>query len=311
MTTTILTMFKPTNWLSWLFRPVQWLWLYRGHSTYTQTSRFTRVLIISWRVLLLAMLLDVFYVWSIWPNFAALRRGDIPKSQFIQAYQVEARHDDDMPPLKWQPVAPQKIPAIIKRAAVVGEDAHFYSHSGIDIEALFDAMDRNITLRKWKYGASTISQQTVKNLYFSSDRTLFRKWHEMLLTLGMEHQLSKDRILDVYLNIVEFGEGIFGIEAAAHHYYGIAAADLNERQAAELIASLPAPKRDNPATRTKIFTRKANAIYRWLHPENGEQPGPLPDEFDFFNDSAEFGPTKSSHNPLPYRRAYGNPAHTT
>jgi monofunctional glycosyltransferase len=309
MTTAILTMLKPTSWLTWLLRPLQWVWFYR-RPAYPKPALFWLVVIFSWRALLLILLVDTVYVWSIWPNFAALRRGEIPKSHFIQSYQSEARHDDDMPPLKWQPIAGHKIPAFVKRAAVVGEDARFYTHSGIDTEAIIEALDRNITLKKWKYGASTISQQTVKNLYFSPDRTLFRKWHEMLLTLGMEQQLSKDRILNTYLNIVEFGEGIYGIEAAAQHYFGIAAADLNERQAAELIATLPAPKRDNPARRTKVFTRKANAIYRWLHPENGEPPGPLPDEFDFFNDSEEYSPIKSNHAPL-YHRTYGNPTHTT
>lgn len=310
MTTAILTMLKPTNWLSWLIRPMQWVWLYRQRPAYPRPALLWRGLILGWRVLLLTLLVDVFYVWSIWPNFDALRRGEIPKSSFIQAYQLEARHDDDMPPLKWQPIPSQKIPAVVKRAAVVGEDARFYSHSGIDTDAIVEALDRNIALKKWKYGASTISQQTVKNLYFSPDRTLFRKWHEMLLTLGMEIKLNKSRILDIYLNIVEFGEGIYGIEAAARHYYGVDAADLTERQAAELIATLPAPKKDNPTTRTKTFTRKANAIYRWLHPESNEHPGTLPDDFDLFNDSAELTPRKSDRSPQ-LHRVYGHPSHTT
>ncbi|MBI3560874.1 MAG: monofunctional biosynthetic peptidoglycan transglycosylase [Gammaproteobacteria bacterium] len=249
-------------------RPLRWLWIYRGHAPQPPPWLW-RIFIYLWRIMLLIALLDAAYVWTIWPDFDSLRRGPIPKSHFIQAYELEARFDDDMPRLKWQRIPAQSIPAFVKRAAIVGEDARFYSHNGIDTEAIADALDKNLSLHKWKYGGSTISQQTVKNLYFSSDRSLLRKWHELLFTLGMEHSLSKERILEIYLNIAEFGEGIFGIEAAAQHYYNTSAANLSERQAAELIATLPAPKKDNPTIHNKAFVRKANAIYRWIQPGAG------------------------------------------
>lgn len=309
MTVLTYALFNPQHWLGWLFQPFKWLWLYRRpRPDARKPALIWRTLIIAWRCVILLALVDAVYVWSIWPNFDKLRTGPIPKSRFIQSYEQDARYDDDLPKLKWQRVTSNTIPRHVKRAAVVGEDAHFYSHFGIDTEAIVDAMDRNFSLKRWKYGGSTISQQTVKNLFFSPKRSLFRKWHEMLLTFGMESKLSKDRILEIYLNIAEFGEGVYGIEAAAQHYFGVPASALSERQAAELIATLPAPKKDNPATRTNMFNRRANAIYRWVRPAP-EQP--VPDDqdiFDLFDSGVTTAQPKSGTGSLLGRKP-GHPAH--
>jgi monofunctional biosynthetic peptidoglycan transglycosylase len=109
-------------------------------------------------------------------------------------------------------------------------------------------------------GASTISQQTVKNLFLSPDRSLIRKWHELLLTLLMEQMVDKKDILATYLNIVEFGKGIYGIHAAASHYYGLAPAQLSREQMIALAASLPSPKKSNPTTRSRFHTNRINKI---------------------------------------------------
>lgn len=260
-----LLLLHPRKLLSLLVLPLKWLWWYRVREpAKTKSALLWLSLRWVWRAMVILFVLDLMYIALIWPNWAKLATGDVPKSKFISAYEQRAAKSRKLPLLKWQRIPDAWIPAHVKRAAIVGEDARFYSHHGVDVDALLDAFDRNYALKKWKYGASTISQQTVKNLFFSSDRTFLRKWHELLLTLGMERKLSKDRIMEIYLNIAEFGEGIYGIEAAAQYYFGKTAVSVNEHEAAELIATLPAPKKDNPQTRTRTFNRKASAIYRWM-----------------------------------------------
>jgi monofunctional biosynthetic peptidoglycan transglycosylase len=158
------------------------------------------------------------------------------------------------------------IPKSMVRAVIVAEDSRFYEHEGVDFEALKDAMEFNLSEQRMVYGASTISQQTVKNVFLSSSRNPLRKWHELLLTLGMERNLSKRRILEHYLNLAEFGRGIYGVDAAARYYWGIPAARLSSRQAMELAATLPSPVKNNPRTRTKSFRNRVKRIrrYFWL-----------------------------------------------
>lgn len=227
-------------------------------------TRIARVLRWSWRLLLILLILDIFYLMTIWPDWHQFGHGRALRSQFIISYQQQHKQDRRLPPLRWRPVADDGLPRDLRRAVVIGEDSRFYHHHGIDLEAFRDAMDTNLELMKFKYGGSTISQQTVKNLYFSSARNPLRKWHELILTLAMELNVSKRRILTAYLNIAEFGEGIYGAEAAAEYYWHIPAGLLNERQAAELAATLPSPRQNNPQTRTRYFIQRAERIYGWM-----------------------------------------------
>ena len=150
------------------------------------------------------------------------------------------------------------------RALIVAEDARFYSHSGIDTDALQEVMEYNLSKKRFIYGGSTISQQTIKNIFLSPSRNPFRKWHEFVLTIGMERNLSKQRILALYLNIVEFGRGIYGVNAAAQYYWGIPASQLSVRQAVELAATLPSPVKHNPKNRTKTFLKRVKKIGRYF-----------------------------------------------
>jgi len=224
----------------------------------------------SWRLLLVFLVLDLFYLLSIWPNWHQFGYGKALRSQFILSYQQQHRQDPKLPPLRWTPVSGDNLPRDLRRAVVIGEDARFYHHHGIDLLAFADAMDTNLELGEFKYGGSTISQQTVKNLYFSSSRNPLRKWHELILTLAMELNVSKHRILSTYLNIAEFGEGIYGAQAAAEYYWHIPASELSERQAAELAATLPSPKQNNPQTRTRYFLQRAERIYGWMLKQDQE-----------------------------------------
>ena len=150
------------------------------------------------------------------------------------------------------------------RALIVAEDANFYWHGGIDFEAFQAAMEHNLEEGRFIYGGSTISQQAVKNLFLTPSRNPLRKWHELVLTIAMERNLKKNRILELYLNVVEFGRGIYGVEAAARHYWGVSAQQLTRYQAIQLAASLPAPTSHNPSTRTRFFNRRLKKINRYF-----------------------------------------------
>ena len=137
----------------------------------------------------------------------------------------------------------ERISAHLKRAVVAAEDARFLDHEGFDWEAITKAMQKNEQRGKVVAGASTITQQLAKNLFLSGSRSWLRKAQEAAITWMMERTLSKRRILEIYLNVAEWGEGIFGAEAAARHHFGIPAAALAPEQAAWLAAILPSPKR--------------------------------------------------------------------
>jgi monofunctional biosynthetic peptidoglycan transglycosylase len=140
----------------------------------------------------------------------------------------------------WVPY--DRISPALKRAIVVAEDARFAEHEGFDWEAIEKALEKNRKKGKVVAGASTISQQLAKNLFLSPDRTPWRKGQEALITVMIEQLMSKRRILEVYLNVIEWGDGVFGAEAAARHYYGTSAAALGPEPAARLAAIVPRPR---------------------------------------------------------------------
>lgn len=205
------------------------------------------------RILLALLVFDVGYLVGIWPDWTRYKKDPIPASKFIEKYRKDVQGHPELPPLRWRPISINKLPEHLLRAVIVSEDARFYSHSGFDPDAFLDAMEYNLTKKRVVYGGSTISQQTVKNMFLSSSRDPFRKWHEIVLTFFMERHLSKRRILELYLNAAEFGKGIYGVEAAARHYWGVSAAELTQDQSLELASTLPAPTKHNPETKTAFF----------------------------------------------------------
>src|SRR6185436_5365748 len=140
----------------------------------------------------------------------------------------------------WVPYA--RISPHLKRAVVVAEDARFAEHEGFDWDAIEKAMEKNRKKGKFVAGGSTISQQLAKNLFLSADRTPWRKGQEALITVMIEHLMDKRRILEIYLNVIEWGDGVFGAEAAARHSYGTSAAALGPEPAARLAALVPNPR---------------------------------------------------------------------
>ena len=134
----------------------------------------------------------------------------------------------------------------LEHAVVAAEDARFYQHNGIDFEAIEQSARGNRRHKPFSRGGSTISQQLIKNLFFTTHRLVLRKLLEVPLTWTAEMILPKRRILELYLNVAEWGPGVFGAEAAAQHHYGVSAARLNREQAARLAACLPAPRVRKP-----------------------------------------------------------------
>lgn len=217
-----------------------------------------------WKIVLLVIVMDAGYLIGIWPNWKLYAEGPVLQSNFIRSYISKHYQHRDWPSLRWQPISINNIPKHMIRALIVAEDARFYSHSGIDTDALKEAMEYNLSKNSFIYGGSTISQQTIKNIFLSPSRNPLRKWHEFVLTIGMERNLSKKRILTLYLNIVEFGRGIYGVDAAAQYYWGIPALELSVQQVVELAATLPAPTKHNPNTRTKFFLKRVKKIGRYF-----------------------------------------------
>jgi len=135
-----------------------------------------------------------------------------------------------------------KISTNLKRAILVAEDDKFVDHEGFDWEGIQKAMDKNQKKGKVVAGGSTITQQLAKNLFLSGERSIYRKGEEALITVMMEWMMDKERILEIYLNVIEWGDGVFGAEAASRHYFGVGANQLTAEQAARLAAMVPRPR---------------------------------------------------------------------
>lgn len=151
-----------------------------------------------------------------------------------------AGDDSDDIIYKWIPLS--KISPLLQQAVVLAEDDQFFEHNGVDVEAVKKAAEVNWKRKRFSRGASTISMQLARNLYLSPHKSIFRKLKEVLIALKLDRELPKERILEIYLNVAEWGEGIYGAEAAAEHYFGVKARDLSRHQAAFLAAILPRPR---------------------------------------------------------------------
>jgi monofunctional biosynthetic peptidoglycan transglycosylase len=161
---------------------------------------------------------------------------------------------------KWVPY--NRISVHLKRAIIASEDSNFSEHEGVDWEALQKAYEKNARKGKIVAGGSTITQQLAKNLFLSGQRSYLRKAQEFIITYMLEFLMDKERIFEIYLNVVEWGNGVFGAEAAAQHYYGIPAASLGPAQAAQLAVMLPNPRFFDRNRGSGYLARRTNVILR-------------------------------------------------
>jgi len=197
-----------------------------------------------------------------YPGVAGLKKKQPGKTAFMKYREEEwlKRGKKRKIQQQWVPLS-QVSPYAIK-AVIIAEDDKFWSHEGFDFAAIQKALEEDIRKKKLKTGGSTISQQLAKNLYLSPSKNPVRKIKEAILTWRIERNLSKRRIIELYLNVAEWGEGLFGIEAAARHYYGKPAVALTAEEAARLAVVLPNPRKYNPAGEGRYVERRSEAIYR-------------------------------------------------
>ncbi|RZI41677.1 monofunctional biosynthetic peptidoglycan transglycosylase [Herbaspirillum sp. HC18] len=161
---------------------------------------------------------------------------------------------------KWVPY--DRISNHLKRAIIAAEDSHFSEHEGVDWEAMQKAYEKNTKKGKVVAGGSTITQQLAKNLFLSGERSYLRKAQEVVITYMLEYMMDKERIFEIYLNVVEWGVGVFGAEAAAQHYYGISAAQLAPAQAARMAVMLPRPRFYDKNRGSTYLARRTDLILR-------------------------------------------------
>ncbi len=194
-----------------------------------------------WLVLLpvaAVLLLQLYFFVQIWwwvdhnPSSTSFMRQ---QEAIIQEKKPTAR-------LKYTWVPYERISGNLKRAIIASEDSHFSAHEGVDWNALEKAYEKNTRKGKTVFGGSTITQQLAKNLFLSGQRSYLRKGQELIIAYMLEFWMDKERIFEIYLNVVEWGTGVFGAEAAARHYFNVSAAGLSASQGARLAVMLPNPR---------------------------------------------------------------------
>jgi monofunctional glycosyltransferase len=230
------------------------------------------------------------YIYLTLPDVRALRTATPSSTAFMElrAREAHAHGKPDARDWRWVPYA--RISPSLKRAVIVTEDSAFWQHEGIDYEQLRESMETNWERGEFARGASTITQQLAKNLYLSPSKNPIRKVKELLITRRLEAELSKQRILELYLNAIEWGDGIWGAEAAARRYFGKGAADLSPAESALLAAAITNPHILDPGHPSARLRRRQQMIMRRMGAvtpppvivepgvaPGGLQPSPVPD----------------------------------
>lgn len=243
-----------------------------------------------WTKVLFLILLGAIGVWLLYevitfPSISKLRTENPTTSSMIEYRLSEARAEgkEGKKDMIWTPM--EQISPNLQRAVLAGEDARFFEHNGFDWDAIQKAWDEAVKegekeakeegdydpndwippMPNFKRGASTVTQQLAKNLFLSEDRNFLRKGREAVYTYFLERELSKKRILEIYLNVIEWGDGIYGAEAASRYYFKKSASQLTEQEAAYLSAMIPSPLNVfNPKKNLKRVQRRQKAIQRGM-----------------------------------------------
>ena len=244
-----------------------------------------------WTKILFLIFAGAVGVWLLYeivtfPSISRLRTENPTTSSMIE-YRISEAKSEGREPRKfmiWTPI--EQISPNLQRAVLAGEDSHFFQHNGFDWDAIQSAWDEAVRegekeakeegdydpndwippLPSFKRGASTVTQQLAKNLFLSEDRNFLRKGHEAVYTYFLERELTKKRILELYLNVIEWGDGIYGAEAASRNYFKKSASDLTRDEAAFLSAMIPSPLNVfNPNKNRKRVVRRQRVILRGMN----------------------------------------------
>jgi monofunctional biosynthetic peptidoglycan transglycosylase len=208
----------------------------------------------------LLLCLYIGYEWLTFPDTALLARTNPQTTAWMELRAKEAEKSGKKPRRYyiWKPI--NAISPNLKNAVLIAEDAAFFQHEGLDYDEIREAVKVNAEKLEFARGASTITQQLAKNLYLSPSRNPIRKLKELVLTFSLERHLSKKRILEIYLNVIEWGNGIFGAEAAARTYYGKSCSALSDDEAAGLAAVIINPRRYSPINPNKRIRKRIGMI---------------------------------------------------
>ncbi len=202
------------------------------------------------------------YIYLTLPDVRVLRRQNPSTTAFIELRTREAIDKGEPPRRVQRWVNYGRISPSLKRAVIVTEDAAFWEHGGVDFQQLKESMEVNLERMEFARGASTITQQLAKNLYLSPSKNPIRKARELLIARRLEAELSKQRILELYLNLIEWGNGIYGAEAAARTYFGKSAAELGPQESALLAGAISSPRAFDPARPSARLRRRQEMILR-------------------------------------------------
>jgi monofunctional biosynthetic peptidoglycan transglycosylase len=216
-------------------------------------------------VVLSLLVAAAYYFYLSLPDVAPLKRRNPQTTALIELRDGEYRKNGERPPRRQVWIPYSAISEHLKKAILISEDAAFFSHKGIDVDELHAALKKDWETLSFNRGASTITMQLARNLYLSPSKNPLRKLKEMVIARQLEQGLSKQRIFELYLNVIEWGKNVYGAEAAARTYFAKSAADLDPLEAATLAAMLPSPRgaqeRSLLNRRNRILTRLATVGY--------------------------------------------------
>jgi monofunctional biosynthetic peptidoglycan transglycosylase len=217
------------------------------------------------------------YIYVTLPDIRPLRTTNPSTTAFIELRAREARARGETPKRAQRWVAYGQVSADLKRAVLVTEDATFWQHEGVDVQQLRESIELNLDRGSFARGGSTITQQLAKNLYLSPSKNPVRKLRELLITRRLEAELTKRRILEIYLNVIEWGDGIYGAEAAARAYFRKPASALGPEESALMAGAIRSPRSLNPARPSARLVRLQRRILRYMGavtPPAETAPGP-------------------------------------
>ncbi len=210
--------------------------------------------------LMAALALFIAYFFLTMPDVSSLVKENPKTTAMIELRKKEAKEEGKPLKIRQFWVSYNAIPRLLKQTVIASEDAAFYQHDGIDYFELKEAIKKNMKEGKKSRGGSTITQQLAKNLYLSTEKSYYRKLKELFIARKLEKHLTKDRIFHIYLNVIEFGPGIFGVEAASRYYFGKSVGRLSLQEIVRLVSVIPKPLKVSPISDTRYLKWRARLL---------------------------------------------------